>query len=369
MRNLVFKMLERQYLTRRKGVRVVYPECQFIQNLLPCFIASFLDIYKDPSVPQNKKKECLKFADNLVESYETQEFYQEVGTESKQPFTFCAQSLDIILLKLSQIKINLQNIWAGSKLFEMLDLLTCNDKAAEDCLAPWIFQQFMLFSRISSCLKVIKQDQSDIVCNLMLLVNLFKNYDSLMNDDSQTRIALPFDQQPLDEYQDFGLTVYYFFRFLNRDKFREKMSSSQGPGFPLDDIDSAMWALFSGDMWTVKQKMSSMAHKSGQDDQTLASLELAKSNVFYEEALKTGLTEDGKVKMSRPGEITFFPVKHCRWCGLVEADTFRKCPVCVDNPDFPDVHYFCSAKCETESLDQQHVDEHATFLVIRCGIH
>jgi len=163
--------------------------------------------------------------------------------------------------------------------------------------------------------------------------------------------------------------VYFYFRFLNRDKFREKMSSSQGPGFPLDDIDSAMWALYSGDMWTVKQKMSSMAHKSGQDDQTLASLELAKSNVYYEEALKTGLNEDGKVKMSSPGEITFFPVKHCRWCGLLEADTFRKCPVCVDNPDYPEVNYFCSAKCETESLDQQHTEEHATFLVIRCGIH
>jgi len=71
--------------------------------------------------------------------------------------------------------------------------------------------------------------------------------------------------------------------------------------------------------------------------------------------------------MSRPGEITF-PVMHCRWCGLVEAETFRKCPVCAETPDYPDINYFCSEECEKEALDKQHLEEHATFLVERVAI-
>jgi len=78
----VFKMLERQYLTRKGGVRVVYPECQFIEYIVPCVVATFIDIYKDPSVSQDKKKEFLQFVHDLIESYETQEFFQEIPSSS-----------------------------------------------------------------------------------------------------------------------------------------------------------------------------------------------------------------------------------------------------------------------------------------------
>jgi len=366
-------MLERQYLSRRGGARVVYPECQFLQYIIPCFVANYLDTHKDPSVPQDKKKEFLKFVHNLIESYETKEFCQEVQIK-KDPFTFHARGSEVLIEKVRSLQ---EHAAKNLKVLtgKVYDSLFSKNSVSKDsnCLKNWTFQMFMFFSRVNTCVKKLDdppESSFDWFSKFMLkfdpsLVELGKMCRKLHEplekcEDSQRSSLTP--------QQIFGITVFSFFDSLKRNQFKSKMRSSQGPGFPLDDIDSAMWALYTEDKWTVKQKVSSMAHKSGQGDQTLDSLELAKSNVFYEEALKSGLTEEGKVKMSRPGEITFFPVKHCRWCGLLEADTFRKCPVCVDNPDFPDVNYFCSLNCETEALDQQHTEEHATFLMIRCGI-
>jgi len=73
--------------------------------------------------------------------------------------------------------------------------------------------------------------------------------------------------------------------------------------------------------------------------------------------------------MQEPGEVTFFPVKHCRWCGLVEAaDEFRVCNECAENPDYPDTSIFCSSKCETEAMKFVHLEEHARYLTIKCGL-
>jgi len=381
-------MLERQFQTRRGGLRVVYPECQVLQYLVPCFVASALDLYKDSSVPHDKKKEYFQFVHELIESYETREFYQEVETKLvrwkplKVPFAFCTGWSIIHMEKLGHhsknVAAKLSNILAESRVKENLynensTLFTCidGDEVPDSFPEACCFQLLMLFSRLNGC-----SDVKEFPIKLW-----FKLFVACMTDDDYSNsiellrkfkdVIVSYsnpEKEGLSSLQVIGILAWSFISTLKMDKFKEKMSSSQGPGFPLDDIDSAMWALYSGDMWTVKQKMSSMAHKSGQDDQTLASVEFARSNDFYEEELKSGLTEEGKVKMSRPGEITFFPVKHCRWCGLLEVDTFRKCSVCVDNPDFPDVHYFCSLKCETEALDQQHTEEHATFLMMRCGI-
>jgi len=366
-------MLERQYLTRRGGLRVVYPECQTAQYILPCFIASFISLYEDTSVPEEKKKEFLLFVHNLVESYETQEFCQELDsacTIKKHPFLLFSQNEFILLIKINYFKCyigkHLKTFLAGSQVYNNL----CDEKSQSIFHCPerleifpltWTSHIFLLYCRMNTCLK------NNDLARICILVQFLIHRKCLK--ESSSDLLFEVCRQNLSFHQLFGIITFCFFRSFDKDKAKEKLMAYQGPGFPLDDMDSAMWALFSGDMWTVKQKVSSMVHHSGQDDQTLASLELAKSNIYYEEALKTGLNEDRKVKMSSPGEITFFPVKHCRWCGLVEADTFRKCPVCVDNPDFPDVNYFCSEKCETEALDKQHTEEHVTFLLIRCGIN
>jgi len=378
-------MLERQYLTRRGGVRVVYPECQTAQYLLPCFVATLLDVYKDPSVDQDKKKEYLKFVHNIVESYESREFCQEVtklckGQPQKVPFTFSAlwvrDAMLIILSNHLTVSLYSKEMLTDSKVKNTL----CSEFPAtyffnvdgeKQLSIPWNFQMFMILSRLKNCSVDICNQNFNIFSSSFIFMNYMLSLDSSELVDffwnkQQDPLSQNLSARTLEN--NFGSQVYSFFRSLKREQFREKMSSTQGPGFPLDEIDSALWALFSGDIWTAKQKISSMTHVSGKDDQTLVSLKFAQSCPDYEEVLKTGLTVEGKVKMSSPGEITFFPVKHCRWCGLLEADTFRKCPVCVDNPDYPDVNYFCSEKCETEALDKQHTEEHATFLMIRCGI-
>jgi hypothetical protein len=61
------------------------------------------------------------------------------------------------------------------------------------------------------------------------------------------------------------------------------------------------------------------------------------------------------------------PIKFCRCCVKVDVKLI-KCRICVDNFDFPDVHWFCSDKCNEKALADGHLKEHDLHLVIKCGL-
>jgi len=72
---------------------------------------------------------------------------------------------------------------------------------------------------------------------------------------------------------------------------------------------------------------------------------------------------DGKVKMDAPGQNTFCPVPHCRWCGLVKKPSeMLVCQFCTDKPKYPDTHLFCSPQCEDLAMKDRHGERHAEFL-------
>jgi hypothetical protein len=78
---------------------------------------------------------------------------------------------------------------------------------------------------------------------------------------------------------------------------------------------------------------------------------------------------DGKVKMDAPGQNTFCPVPHCRWCGLVKNPSeMLVCQFCTDKPKYPDTHLFCSSQCEDLAMKDQHGERHAEFIEYGLGL-
>jgi len=78
----------------------------------------------------------------------------------------------------------------------------------------------------------------------------------------------------------FGLLLFSFLSTSKRDKFKEIMDGTQGPGFPLDELDAATWALYKDDKWTPMQQISAISHVDGGKDKTMVGLDFARSNLL-----------------------------------------------------------------------------------------
>jgi hypothetical protein len=89
IQNLVFKMLKRQFETW-SGIEPMlwYPECATVQYLLPCFVATFLDMYKDPSANRTQTGKCLSLVHELLLSYEQEPYEQSFTEQWKQPYLY-----------------------------------------------------------------------------------------------------------------------------------------------------------------------------------------------------------------------------------------------------------------------------------------
>jgi hypothetical protein len=169
-----------------------------------------------------------------------------------------------------------------------------------------------------------------------------------------------------------GLFLFLHFGNLNTEEYAQWMHRLQGPGFPLDLSSVIFWCMATGDRWKIKQLVGPMLMINGQKrrgstDPSLVSIEVVKSNQCYKRVLQKMSPDGTKVLMEQPGEITFVPVKHCRWCGLIKVQKFRLCSLCDEHPEYCDLNYFCSEKCELEALDSVHREEHARFYMVKLG--
>ncbi|XP_065351675.1 uncharacterized protein LOC135947047 [Cloeon dipterum] len=73
----------------------------------------------------------------------------------------------------------------------------------------------------------------------------------------------------------------------------------------------------------------------------------------------------GRFVMKFPGEISMLPLKHCRWCGILETPKIKlkMCFWCKEFMDYPNVTWFCSENCEKQCNDTVHVEEHEKFII------
>jgi hypothetical protein len=169
-----------------------------------------------------------------------------------------------------------------------------------------------------------------------------------------------------------GLCVFLHFSDIDSQEHSKWKHQLQGPAFPLDIRSVLIWCVATGDRWKIKQLFGPLlmagSGRGHSGDPSLVSFDLVKSNRCYKRVLDMISSDGTKVLMKQPGEITFVPVKHCRWCGLIKVEKFRLCSMCLECPEYLDVNYFCSEKCEAESLDSKHREEHARYYMVKLGL-
>jgi len=306
-------------------------------------------------------------------------------------YTISAKFLDIVAIKLFISK-GYEFLVVNHKVQPWPKKMLLFEKGQ---LCPWTSQLFMYKGRLQNCLKNLCWDENSSVETHVSVFNFLNNslvfpekkisslflvwkkklhceYNHLPKTNGYQIDGIPADDSKILHalrYQKLsGIYTYKIFKDMDRENLLKLADKLQGPGFSGDFADRAFWHLVSNDFLALKQMFSPIIKKGDKRrDSILASLKLARSNKCYEDVLKD-LTPEGKVKMSKPGEVSFFPIKHCRWCGLVEVKKFRVCSLCKEIPDYPDLNLFCSEKCESESLAEQHEEEHATFLMVKLGL-
>jgi len=75
------------------GTKKFYEEIQFVQFILPCYVASFLDLCKDSSVSREKTAWYLRYVHELIKSFEEKENEETANGARFQ--SFCCSYLTL----------------------------------------------------------------------------------------------------------------------------------------------------------------------------------------------------------------------------------------------------------------------------------
>jgi hypothetical protein len=414
-------MIEKQYESVKSpspDEYVTYPEFSTVQLLLPCFVASFLDLSIEKGVSQATKDLYVRFINRLIRSYEQQPvaqkqfesrvnltLFEHIQSEMKPLQKSMAAKFNIaIKLMLRDSKV--ANIITG-KCMHYLNSCDAQQRDWEqlsqldhwfqiDC--AWYSHVLMFLERgrdsLLDCglLRIEQMDQR-FYCGFQLAWSLFsKKRDELrlhINDHVDFRThqgfidyfrndlirmeghilkRVPVELRDAAKYltlqQLQSLNIYYYIKDLKNPK-NLKLKFEDQLIFPPEDFGKIVSALKRNNLLGLKLQMAS--ERNAIQDFSLVPYRLAKTNLYYKEVMRS-VTPSGKVTMKSPGEITFCPIKHCRWCGQADVKQFRVCPECKDNLDYPDLNFFCSETCEKQCLEKQHIEEHAKYFMMLIGL-
>jgi hypothetical protein len=136
------------------------------------------------------------------------------------------------------------------------------------------------------------------------------------------------------------------------------------------DAEKAFSSLLNNDLWKLKFILTNLLNKPGQVDLSLTTpvKEARCFPICFKAAFKA-LTPDMRVEEveEKKGAITFFPIRHCRWCGLVKQE-LQMCRECAKKGvGYMDKNWFCSDDCENTAWERVHEEEHTRFLMICNG--
>jgi hypothetical protein len=420
----VFKMAKRHLTTLKAGRFEFYPEHQFVQYLLPFFVLYFLCLCKYPSAKPTQKQKFMHFVDQLISSYEQHEYVQVLSIKRKSPIQIQRDESRIFNFKefsetqsshcLLGTSVNDRAVFHQdfTKILHDIQMICVVEMRTLYAMIPkgytvnWYNQTTMFMHRTLN----IFNDLSISACSseVKLMLTITQNVDaatSAMDHDAQVVYSLfkyslqhrtgllivsKTDQENKAAYlramskemlkfaqklsceQLAGLFVFMHFGNHNAQRHLQWKNQFQGPGFPPDLSSVFYWCMLNGDRWKIKQLVSPLLIASDRKkkllkDTSFVSLDFMKTKLCYKRVLEMISPDETRVLMTQPGEITFVPVKHCRWCGLIAAEKFRLCSLCEEFSDYCDVNYFCSENCETVAINSKHREEHARYYEVKLG--
>lgn len=133
-------------------------------------------------------------------------------------------------------------------------------------------------------------------------------------------------------------------------------------------VDDAVKKYEAQDWHGLRSLLTPLLSDNDGNDLSLVTFDFIKksASTCYARAINTIKTKDANRKHFL-SLLPVLPVKYCRCCESFTAQ-LSMCKVCVDNPDFPDVHWFCCAMCEGKVLGDGHLEEHDHFLMQKLGL-
>jgi hypothetical protein len=403
IKNVAFFMFDEQYKTLTRGPFHHYPESLYVQYILPCFVASYLDLDKTRVSPKAIERYLL-FVDNVVKSYENAKFCQELSTQTPK-----AEYYQVIKRRIHELRYFVK--YTPGQLKEELGkmvgvsfgdtyqyrLFLVLPEAKMKNVSPWLMQQYMYLMRQWTALEQCNRVKGIVFCVsplTRLFLDVSVNVDAMdmlaavnhrdnvvdinefVAEMISHSIAEPIQKQgrlmtKLTRQQVLGLVIYLCFKDIEKGRCIVTLGNYdylQGPAFPLDEFGGLFWSLLKNDRLLLKIAASSdLSDEKGRNISYIP-LELAQKEPICK-VLINSMTRRGKINLPSPGAISFFPIMHCRWCGLVTCADFRLCPQCKDDPDYPDENIYCSLECEEMSLTLQHTEEHASYLLAKLNIN
>lgn len=403
--------------------RIAYDSWHFIYRLMPCFVASYLDLCKDDSVSAEAKDFYSFFLsvllDDLAEN--TGIVCGGVNYRSncylKWKFESVARELKFRLYGASKSPTVVQQL--QEKCFDVLtDPLGRVDEAKCDFLnQKWrillydfsdrmqlsLLQSFGLPLVISENAGVSKDKEYALstLCRILaeeifqhsgfedtpkfsdsslLLSAIFSAYVKsnkvkiikLCSSASKCKtwldvqLVIKTEIGKLSEQQRFGIALYLCLSTNDKTAFKSRHRKQKIRRYSWNDwMELLNYQILCGDFATAAEKIPVLLNPS----LSQVSLEFAKETAPTCYSPIINRVVNGKVSMGAPGQNTFCPIPHCRWCGQVQdPSAMRVCHFCTDSPKYPDTHLFCSSECEDQAMKHQHGKQHAEFLEYKLGL-
>ncbi|XP_065344160.1 uncharacterized protein LOC135942135 [Cloeon dipterum] len=393
-------------------------EWQIGQYLLPCFVASFLDLCADISVDESTKEWYMRFVDELIASYENFGFSRssdacimlevEQGLSFYMSFNYDHSSM--LVRHFRRISHALFAEIQSDTAIAMQKVFSCFDQSISspvgDQPAPIFWQWLLLdfFTRVREALtsttplalttSLSYEEKKDEIIDLirLIFVDATCSYDVFELDPDPVQLlrhvllfsfeqinaqaaaelqvnilpakfklaidenALENEMKTLSERQILSIAFYLALKLTKRAVFKE---ASKTPKQLFGEFDTAFHSyLAAGNMWALKEYARAFF---GNESRVLIDFARSFAPTCYFLALKE-LSIDSLEAMSFPDDYWYFPIEHCRWCGRADSAELRVCSECEIDTKYPTVNLYCSEQCDVIARRKIHSDEHDHFL-------